>query len=552
MRIPPIRRFSGGIFRRQFIALSGTTLFFFATAAAALLWGSGKAIIERQLAVSAAYRDEIRFRIVDWLDERRSDIEYLARTIDSESPGEFDFDVARRKLALFGSTELVFSNVALLDAEGRAVADKNGRLAPGPSGKDRDYFAAALRGESFVSSLITGKVGQRPEIAVEAPLRWRSSVSGARALCVVGFLPVGVLSSIVENVSLRDLGSAYLFDGEGRIISVADYASRIKFFGRESAGAVVDNYATRELAAGRAGMGEYRGYGGIPVVGAFAKIEPTGFGIAVELSRDRALQPVTDVLRSGIILLLIAFVLILIVSAALSASLVAPIRVLVSAAEAVARDRVHGTIEIRTGTELDQLALHFNEMASAVRVREEVLKDSAARDSLTGLYNHARIVEFLDLELKRKRRSGQKVSFVMLDIDHFKKVNDIHGHLVGDEVLRILSRILEGEVRGGDIAGRYGGEEFSVILDAFSDEEVASFCERIRAKVEAEDFCVEGRKVKATVSLGWIRTDAQGLTVLDIVRGADRALYAAKAGGRNKVVAAELVPGAGPAERTGD
>ena len=82
-------------------------------------------------------------------------------------------------------------------------------------------------------------------------------------------------------------------------------------------------------------------------------------------------------------------------------------------------------------------------MAAAVREREEGLKDSAARDSLTGLYNHERIVEFLDLELKRKRRSGQKVSFVMMDIDHFKKVNDIHGHLVGDEVLRSLSRILE-------------------------------------------------------------------------------------------------------------
>ena len=107
-------------------------------------------------------------------------------------------------------------------------------------------------------------------------------------------------------------------------------------------------------------------------------------------------------------------------------------------------------------------------------------------------------------------------------------------------------------MRGGEIAGRYGGEEFSVILDAFSDEEVASFCERIRAKVEAEDFWIEGRKVKTTISIGWIRTDAQGLSVPDVVRGADRALYAAKAYGRNRVVAAETAPGAGPAERAGD
>ena len=94
---------------------------------------------------------------------------------------------------------------------------------------------------------------------MEAPLRWPSSGSGAHALCVVGFLPIGALSSIVENVSLRDLGSAYLLDGEGRIISVADYASRIKLFGQESAGAVVDNFATREIAAGRAGHGPVSG-----------------------------------------------------------------------------------------------------------------------------------------------------------------------------------------------------------------------------------------------------------------------------------------------------
>ena len=89
--------------------------------------------------------------------------------------------------------------------------------------------------------------------------------------------------------------------------------------------------------------------------------------------------------------------------------------------------------------------------------------------------------------------SEGKVAFVMLDIDYFKKVNDDFGHLAGDEALRGIARILEDSVRGGDIAGRYGGEEFSVILDARDDEEVQTFCERIRRSVEESVFVSKGR-----------------------------------------------------------
>jgi len=537
-----LSRFSGGIFRRQFITLFGTAIFFFGSTWVALLQVTGKALIDRQLDVSSAYRDEIRFRIVDWLEERRSDVEYLARSIDSEEAEEITPEMATRKVILFGATASVFRDVALVDSNGMVIDDRAGRAEGVVDVSDQEYFRAAIRGQSFVSGLVRDAKDNEAEIAVSEPLRWPGAKK-PHPFCVVGFLPVGALSTIVENVSLRDLGSAYLLDGEGRIISVADYASRLKLFGPESAGVLVDTYAAHEIAAGHEGRGRYRGYGGGKVVGAYAKIEPTGFGLAVELSEERALAPVTAVLDSGLVFLFIALVILFFVSAVLSAHFVEPIRALISAAEAVIRDKAHDAIDIRTGTEIDQLVQLFNKMAATVREREEGLRDSAARDSLTGLYNHARIEEFLELELRRKRRSGQELSFVMMDIDHFKRVNDSYGHLVGDEVLRGIAGILEEEVRGGDIAGRYGGEEFSVILDASSDEEVAAFCERIRSKVEERDFWYEGRKVKATISIGWIRAAVDGFSASDFVRGADRALYAAKAAGRNRVVAAEALQG---------
>lgn len=241
-------------------------------------------------------------------------------------------------------------------------------------------------------------------------------------------------------------------------------------------------------------------------------------------------------LPSGLLFFLIMMAIIVVVAAFLSLRLVAPIRALMHAVDGVIREKEFEPLDVRTGTELDQLVEFFNRMVSAIREREEDLKDSAARDSLTGLYNHARIEEFLDLEIRRKRRMEGKVAFVMLDIDYFKKVNDDFGHLAGDETLRGIARILEDSVRGGDIAGRYGGEEFSVILDARDDEEVQTFCERIRKSVEESVFVSKDEHVRVTVSLGWIRMGVEGYGPYDFVRNADRALYHAKEGGRNRVV----------------
>ncbi len=256
----------------------------------------------------------------------------------------------------------------------------------------------------------------------------------------------------------------------------------------------------------------------------------------VELSRSRALSPVSSLLASGLLFFVIMIAAIVLVAAYLSLILVSPIRSLVAATEGVIGGEDFEPIRIRTGTELDQLVEFFNRMVAAIKTREDGLKDTAARDSLTGLYNHARIEEFLELEIKRKRRSGESVTLVMLDIDHFKKVNDTYGHLAGDEVLRGVSRILEKSVRGGDVAGRYGGEEFSVIMDARGDEEVGTFCERIRKDVEGESFTSEGVGIAVTASLGWTRMAAEGRGPYDFVRNADRALYRAKETGRNKVL----------------
>jgi diguanylate cyclase (GGDEF)-like protein len=526
-----VRFYSGGIFRRQFLALFGTTAIFFGLTTLALLQVTGKAIIDRQLEVSSAYRDEMRSRVLGWLTERVSDVEYLATSFDADEGAALTPGNAAKSLALFCSVQGSYRNALLVDPKGSVVADRNGPVATMMSVASQDYFKAVAAGRSYAGGLVRGLRTGSAEIAIAVPLKPGSS-GGYSVAC---FLLLEMVTAQVEDVSLKDMGKAYLVDSQGRIASTPAYAEAFRTLGPGAAGAPVDNFAARELKAGRSGAAEYVGYDGTRVVGAYASVEPLGLGLVVELSRDQALKPVTSIIESGLVFMALAVALLALISLYLSARLVAPIRKLIAAAEALrGGERIH--LEVSSGTELDHLAELFNHMSAAVSEREEGLRESAARDSLTGLYNHARIEEFLDLEIRRRKRSGEKAAFVMLDIDRFKDVNDSYGHLAGDEALRGIARILEDSVRGGDIAGRYGGEEFSVILDARSDEEVASFCERIRARVEESSFASEGKEIRLTVSLGWVRAAAEGLGPYDFVRRADRALYAAKESGRNKVV----------------
>lgn len=160
-----------------------------------------------------------------------------------------------------------------------------------------------------------------------------------------------------------------------------------------------------------------------------------------------------------------------------------------------------------------------------------------SRDSLTGLYNHATAKELLETELARAGRSGATVSFAMLDIDHFKAVNDTFGHAVGDSVIKALSSILTRRLRKGDVIGRLGGEEFGAILPDTSADEAFSVMETIRIAFEEISKNAAECDAPITLSCG-IATFPACDTAMSLSEAADRALYEAKTKGRNKTVLA--------------
>jgi two-component system cell cycle response regulator len=168
-----------------------------------------------------------------------------------------------------------------------------------------------------------------------------------------------------------------------------------------------------------------------------------------------------------------------------------------------------------------------------LEAREE-MRYKATHDALTSLLNRGTIVELLARELTRTRREDACTIAVLGDLDHFKLVNDTHGHLVGDEVLREVARRLLGSVRSYDFVGRYGGEEFLLVLNNCETKMSMQRAEEIRNAVCRSPIFTSRGPMSVTVSVGVIASRGRDLqTVEELLRDADRALYSAKAAGRN-------------------
>lgn len=163
------------------------------------------------------------------------------------------------------------------------------------------------------------------------------------------------------------------------------------------------------------------------------------------------------------------------------------------------------------------------------------LQKLSSTDGLTGLYNRGHWEDLLKLEYARHSRYGAVSSLVMCDIDHFKHVNDTYGHQAGDKVIELVSQLIRTHVRDADIAGRYGGEEFAVLLPDTDKAGAKVFCERLRQAVEEGEVEHEGHKIRCTISLGAADLSRPTTEYKTLIEWADRALYQAKKNGRNQV-----------------
>jgi|GEM_PF-3716473 len=200
---------------------------------------------------------------------------------------------------------------------------------------------------------------------------------------------------------------------------------------------------------------------------------------------------------------------------------------------------VLGLKEAELSKEVEAMLLSLSQQVAtscANAQLNEAMEKMATTDSLTGLYNRRYFYQLATQRLAHALRFSRKVSVLICDIDHFKSVNDTHGHPIGDVVLRAVARMLLAEARDSDLVGRLGGEEFSVLLEDTDAPAAKQMAERMRERVMREVILTESGKLQVTLSLGIATFPMDGKTIEELVLHADEALYLAKNGGRNRSI----------------
>jgi diguanylate cyclase (GGDEF)-like protein len=188
-----------------------------------------------------------------------------------------------------------------------------------------------------------------------------------------------------------------------------------------------------------------------------------------------------------------------------------------------------------------RVGLRMLDLESGLVEARENLRFKASHDALTSIWNRGAIIELLERELSRARRDGSSVGVLLADIDHFKRVNDTRGHLVGDEVLGAVTGRLKGEVRSYDSVGRYGGEEFLILLPGCDNPKLTAKAEQLVKIVERSSIETSAGPVPVTISIGGIASGGCPHAELkSLLRAADAALYRAKISGRNRSEIAQL------------
>jgi diguanylate cyclase (GGDEF)-like protein/PAS domain S-box-containing protein len=192
----------------------------------------------------------------------------------------------------------------------------------------------------------------------------------------------------------------------------------------------------------------------------------------------------------------------------------------------------------RNRRDLERALQQLEKSRDEIRLQNEELEVLARSDSLTGLANRRMFMEWYEEQFSLAKTQGSDLCCLMLDIDHFKRVNDEHGHAVGDEVIRRVAEALRSHTRGDDIACRYGGEEFCVALRELDVEAAVRLAERLRAVIGAPGFA----RVPVTVSLGVSSIAFRASSADELLDQADQALYASKRFGRNRVTRFDEIP----------
>ncbi len=468
-----------------------------------------------------------------WINERFEDAWFIAET-DEVKRG--DAGAMRSLFTAYQGTHRFVSDVVYVSPEG--VMATTLLATPGIYVGDRQYFQEAKAGRASLASLVQGRSSGKPICVISAPVTRPDGGFGGTVAVIV---QMESLDQWLLEAKVQPGGSVLLCDGDGRILAPSTAVAAGGGPGRAM-------IARDVLGAGDRGAVLRLGDG------------PARLAAAVPVGRDgwrlASEVPVSAVLtryREQALWLLLAaattFMMVAPLVRRLSRNLEEPLVSLAGYARTLRATRYRESCPADfprdAPTEVGELHDAFCQMAGEMRAHIEEVERISVEDALTGLYNRRFLFSGGLKLLEASVRANRPCSCLMLDVDHFKNVNDAFGHAAGDRALAHLARVLAGCVRKSDLAARYGGEEFAVLLTGADAAQATALAERIRVSLAERPCPIDGVFVPLTCSIGVAearqRVEYGESALEDMLARADKALYAAKGSGRDRVV----VDGAG-------
>jgi diguanylate cyclase (GGDEF)-like protein len=339
---------------------------------------------------------------------------------------------------------------------------------------------------------------------------------------------------------LSNSESIYLINANGYVLSSSSIKAKIAAEQKMNSSPV-----RQALQLNINSNGIWQNHLGTPVIGVsiIDEIDDFKFILLAEEELSKAFSQVTTLKSQTYLILVLTITAIFIISWLLAYFITQPLQKLISSIDSIAAGQFDvGINDIKNRDELGLLAVKFNNMAKRLtKMRKafinqnEKLLELSIRDSMTGLYNHRHLIAQGEARINEVKRYGSTLSCMMIDIDHFKQINDTYGHPFGDFIIMTIADLLQKNLRNVDIIARYGGEEFAIIMLNTPLNIAEKLANKICEKIACHTFSKNNIDHHTTVSIGVVEYQNQEQQIMEILARADKALYQSKNNGRNQV-----------------
>ena len=470
-----------------------------------------------------------------WFKERLYDVrvfassyvvsENIERALQADDGGQGDARLYDY-LTSVGERFPDYNELIVVDPQGKRLATSAEH--PGKIHLTSDWLDRVVTGQTVIGDAYFDEGFGQPLMTVAVPVT-------AADQTIVGAFVANITYRAVRSILLvfapGNSGNLYVIAPDGTTILSLRTDTR-PFADRKL------TPATTQLlfSSGRRPV-TYTDFSGSEVLGTLRQVPSLDWAVVAEIPADEAYAQVVQLRDVTALLVMGLLVVVGFIAYGLGLLIVRPLNRLTTGAAEVAAGDLEVDLPVGRG-EVGYLTEVFNGMVDRLREGREQLEELLVTDPLTGVSNRRHLMEKLQNETRRSRRSKKSFTILMADVDLFKKFNDTHGHIAGDEALRAVAQVLQEGMREVDHVARYGGEEFLVVMPNTGIDGGVKAAERIRERLAERSVTVGERSVTLTVSTGVAEFPIDGDSPESLIVSADEALYQAKRDGRDRVVRA--------------